>query len=34
MVRPSPEACGFDIVRTASELFGIELKWGKEGLLI
>ena len=34
LVRPSPEACGFDIVRTASELFGIELKWGKEGLLI
>ena len=31
LVRPSLEACGFDIVRTASELFGIELKWGSEG---
>lgn len=30
-VRPSLEACGFDIGRTTSELFGIELKWGKEG---
>ena len=34
LVRPSPETYEFDIVRTASELFGIELKWGKEGLLI
>lgn len=34
LVRPSPEAYEFDIVRTASELFGLELKWGKEGLLL
>ena len=33
LVRPSLEACGFDIVRTTSELFGIELKWGEEGRL-
>ena len=30
-VRPSLEACGFDVGRTARELFGIELKWGVEG---
>ena len=30
-VRPSLEACGFDIARTTSELFGIDLKWGSEG---
>ena len=27
-VRPSLEACGFDIGKTASELLHIELKWG------
>ena len=32
-VRPSLEACGFDIVRTTSELFGLELKWGTDGQL-
>lgn len=32
-VRPSLEAFGFDITRTLSELFGIELLWGKEGVL-
>lgn len=32
-VRPSLEACGFDIVRTTSELFGLELKWGTDGLM-
>ncbi len=31
LVRPSLEACGFDIGRTTSELFGIELRWGSEG---
>ena len=31
LVRPSLEACGFDIGRTTSELFGIELKWGADG---
>ena len=30
-MRPSLEACGFDIARTTSELFGIDLKWGSEG---
>ena len=30
-LRPSLEACGFDVGRTARELFGIELKWGVEG---
>jgi len=29
--RPRPEAGGFDVGRTARELFGIELKWGVEG---
>ena len=33
LVRPSLEACGFDIARTTSELFGIELKWGTDGSL-
>lgn len=32
-VRPSLEACGFDISRTAEELFGIRLLWGSEGRL-
>ena len=32
-VRPSLEACGFDLERTASELFGIEMRWGRNGLL-
>ncbi|MBQ4231187.1 MAG: DUF2284 domain-containing protein, partial [Salinivirgaceae bacterium] len=26
-VRPSLEAYGFDIVRTASELLGVDIKW-------
>lgn len=30
-VRPSLEACGFDIGKTASELLHIELKWGEHG---
>ena len=33
LVRPSLEACGFDIAHTPSELFGIELKWGTDGSL-
>lgn len=33
LVRPSLEAYGFDIGRTAAELFGIELKWGAEDCL-
>ena len=33
LVRPSLEAYGFDISRTTSELFGIELLWGKNGVL-
>lgn len=32
-VRPSLEAFGFDINRTLSELFGIKLLWGKDGVL-
>lgn len=32
-VRPSLEAFGFDIERTLSELFGIKLLWGKDGML-
>lgn len=32
-VRPSLSAFGFDIGRTFSELFGIELLWGKDGIL-
>lgn len=32
-VRPSLEAFGFDIARTLSELFGIELLWGKNDIL-
>lgn len=30
-VRPSLEACGFDIGRTSAELFGIDLCWGSRG---
>ena len=33
MVRPSLEAYGFDIGRTLSELFGIEILWGRDGLM-
>ncbi len=32
-VRPSLEAFGFDITKTLSELFNIELLWGKDGKL-
>lgn len=30
-VRPSLEACGFDIGKTSSDLLNIELKWGEHG---
>lgn len=30
-IRPSLEALGFDIARTASDLFGIPLQWGSPG---
>lgn len=30
-VRPSLEACGFDIGKTTTELLNIELKWGENG---
>lgn len=33
LVRPSLEACGFDIGKTTSELFGTGLKWGTDGKL-
>ncbi len=32
-VRPSLEACGFDLGRTTAELFGIDLRWGAQGRL-
>lgn len=31
-VRPSLEAFGFDIGKTVESLFGLELKWGHDGL--
>ena len=33
LVRPSLEACGFDICRTVSELFGFELLWSRDGFV-
>lgn len=33
LMRPSLEAYGFDIGRTLSELFGIDLLWGRDGHL-
>lgn len=33
LVRPSLEAFGFDISLTLSELFGIRLIWGKNGMI-
>ena len=32
-VRPSLEAYGFDVALISQELFGIKLRWGKDGLL-
>lgn len=32
-IRPSLEALGFDLGRTASELLGIELRWSVDGRL-
>ena len=32
-IRPSLEACGFDIGRTASDLLHIDLKWSEDGRL-
>ena len=32
-VRPSLESLGFDLSKTLAELFGIELRWSKDGLL-
>lgn len=32
-IRPSLEAVGFDVVNTAKELLGMEMKWSEEGLL-
>lgn len=31
LVRPSLEAFGFDIGKTLAELFGIDIKWGRDG---
>lgn len=33
LIRPSLEACGFDIAKSTSEALGLELKWGKDGAL-
>ena len=33
LVRPSLEAYGFDVALITQELFGIKLRWGKDGLL-
>lgn len=33
LLRPSLEAYGFDVARTTEELFGLQLHWGKDGLL-
>lgn len=30
-MRPSLEACGFDLCRTSEELFGIPLLWSCDG---
>ncbi len=32
-VRPSLEAIGFDIGKTAKDLLGIDIKWGQNGLI-
>ena len=32
-VRPSLEAIGFDISKTASDLLGIDIKWSRDGFL-
>ena len=32
-VRPSLEAFGFDVSKTAKDLLGVEIKWSKDGLL-
>lgn len=34
LVRPSLEACGFDITAILRELFGIDLEWGKSPELL
>lgn len=33
LVRPSLEAMGFDMVKTSSQLLGIEIQWGRDGML-
>lgn len=33
LVRPSLEAFGFDLNRTMTELLGISLRWGRDGML-
>ena len=32
-VRPSLEAFGFDVGKTAKDLLGVELKWSQDGLI-
>lgn len=33
MVRPSLEACGFDIEKTVREIFGVTLRWSKDNMM-
>lgn len=33
LVRPSLEAYGFDMGRTTEELFSMEMRWGRDGLM-
>lgn len=32
-VRPSLEALGFDVTKTASELLGVDMQWGADGMM-
>ena len=32
-VRPSLEALGFDVSKTASQLLGVEMQWGRDGMM-
>ena len=32
-VRPSLEALGFDVSKTASQLLGVEMLWGRDGMM-
>lgn len=32
-VRPSLEALGFDVSKTASQLLGVQMQWGRDGMM-